>query len=155
MHGYGLLTWILLRHIYEGVTSLLMELPSLLLEKYCFSCSCWSTLEVLRCWSYHWNGCIISTSGDLSVVMATVKLPHVQIVTRKMSFTEKATSCLRSCWKANTLAIVCCLFGLFWCGLAVVMILQYSKFIKVSSKYFSWYYLGLKHYPHIFMKSYH
>ncbi|XP_071109974.1 agrin-like isoform X6 [Haliotis cracherodii] len=42
---------------------------------------------------------------------------------------------VRKCVRANRLALLCCSFGLFWCSLAVVMILQYSKLILEDIPY--------------------
>ena len=40
---------------------------------------------------------------------------------------------LRACFHRNGLAILCCLFGLFWCALAVVMILLYADLVTGES----------------------
>lgn len=45
--------------------------------------------------------------------------------TDKMTFVEPRRG--RSCWRRNRLAILCSVFGLFWCALAVLMILLYTS----------------------------
>lgn len=50
--------------------------------------------------------------------------------TDKMTFVEPRRG--RSCWRRNRLAILCSVFGLFWCALAVLMILLYTSLVDNS-----------------------
>lgn len=50
-----------------------------------------------------------------------------------MSFVSLGPWC-RMCWQKNSLAILCCLFGLFWCTLAIVMILLYTNLLSQTGK---------------------
>ena len=38
-------------------------------------------------------------------------------------------------WRHNQLAAVVCMFGLFWCGVAAVMILLYAQLVQQQGKY--------------------
>lgn len=50
-----------------------------------------------------------------------------------MSFVSLGPWC-RLCWQKHSLAILCCLFGLFWCTLAIVMILLYTNLLSQTGK---------------------
>ena len=38
-------------------------------------------------------------------------------------------------WRDNKLAVVVCMFGLFWCGVAAVMILLYTQLVQQQGMY--------------------
>ena len=43
-------------------------------------------------------------------------------------------------WRHNKLAVVVCMFGLFWCGVAAVMFLLYTQMVEQQGIYFYLFY---------------